>query len=431
MALFQRKTEQSYTDEQTVREADNKRGRAPSFEMRRDFSEGKDLRSDDDAHSFFEKPSQGDKAKPRGRLRITNQEARREYIENCLQQMYEGARELEELKLEYNEVSGLIDDMDTMNALSPESHDRIRNYARRITTCEDMQLTHTDRKHVMSDSEYARMERMEGEMETGVRKFRSAEEYNRKIRNDLRRLENEKEAFYMREDDLEKTLGSTHDLSVLVMIALVVVLAVLFILQMALQYNVVYGYIAAVTLAAVTIVVQYTKNNAAVKELKKIDGSINRLILLQNTVKIRYVNNRNLLDYYCMKYGVGKSTELKKMMAGYEKEKKARLKMSDTEKELNETRHELFRMLSGGRFKYPEKWVRMPEVILSRQDEMAYRRELMSRRKQLRDRMDYNQERVTQKAKDEIKRLAGKYPQYADEISDQVDLFIKEKGIRF
>ena len=109
-----------------MREAADERGRTPLFETRSKSSEGI--------------------SQPQGRLRISNQEARREYIENCLQQMYEGARELEELKMEYAEVSGLIDDMDTMNALSPESHDRIRNLARRITTCEDMQLTHSDRK---------------------------------------------------------------------------------------------------------------------------------------------------------------------------------------------------------------------------------------------------------------------------------------------
>ena len=40
----------------------------------------------------------------------------------------------------------------------------------------------------------------------------------------------------------------------------------------------------------------------AMNQLEKTEKGINKIILLKNTVNIRYVNNKNLLDYLYLKY---------------------------------------------------------------------------------------------------------------------------------
>lgn len=364
-----------------------------------------------------------------GQLHIADKTQRTEYIDSCLQRMYEGAREIDDLKAEYSEVTGLIHDLDEMASLPSSERTRLNKCAMRIYETERTQKEAAGRKGRMNEQAFTRMERLEDEYDEAVRKFTETEEYHRKIKSDLRRLDSEREAFYMREEELEKTLSQTHDVSIFTMIALCALLAVLFILRIVAKLNVVYGYMAAILLAAVAIVALYLRNSNAAKELKTVESSINRLILLQNTVKIRYVNNRNLLDYYCLKYGVSKSAELKSMAKRYEKEKRERKRMTETEKALARARQDMMRLLSGYRLRHAAKWLHMPEVIISEDEEEGFRRELLKRRKQLRGRMDYNQDKVIAKAKEEIKRLARKYPRYADEISAQVDVFIREKGI--
>ena len=364
-----------------------------------------------------------------GQLHISDETQRREYIDSCLLRMYEGAKEIENLKAEYAEVTGLIHDMDTINELPDDTYTRVINSAKRIYDCERTQDKALNRKGRMSEKTYSKMERLEDEYEEAVKKFQETEDYHRKIKGDLKKLDSEREAFYIREEELEKTLAGTHDISIVCMVALIAILVVLFILQRVMHLNVVYGYMAATLLAAVAIVMLYLRNSNAAKELKTVQSSINRLILLQNTVKIRYVNNRNLLDYYCLKYGVTKSSELRKMAAQYEKERRERKRLSESQQSLRKSRINLGRQLKAAGIRYPSKWLHMPDVILSEKEEDAFRHELLSRRKQLRARMDYNQDKVIAKAKDEIKRLARKYPRYADEISAQVDTFIKEKGI--
>ena len=50
---------------------------------------------------------------------------RREYINSCLQQMEEAARELDALEFEYNDVTSHLRDMEEIDALPPEQRAEI------------------------------------------------------------------------------------------------------------------------------------------------------------------------------------------------------------------------------------------------------------------------------------------------------------------
>ena len=368
--------------------------------------------------------------KRRGQVHIRDEAERHEYIGSCLDRMYEGAREIERLKAEYADVTDDLHDLDELQALPPDARARLTGCARKIKECEQIRVQSEGRKNRISDERYSKMERLEGQYLDAIRKFSETEDYHRKIKSDLKRLDSERQAFYMREEDLEHTMSATRDVSVICMVALVAVLIVLFFLQHVLKLQVAYGYMAALLLGAVAIVVMYTRNHNAVKELRSVEASINRLVMLQNTVKIRYVNNRNLLDYYSLKYGVEKSSDLKKMAKRYEAEKKERMLVSDAAKELGKAEQELFALLDACPLRHASKWVHMSDLFLSDEEEAKYRHNLLERRKQLRERMDYNQDTVIGKAKDVIRRVVKKYPRFADEITEQVDRFIREKNIQ-
>ena len=95
---------------------------------------------------------------------------------------------------------------------------------------------------------------------------------------------------------------------------LIVLLAVI---SSAWHLDVQLGYVIAVLIAAITLTTVYVKFHESQKELLRVDNAINRLVLLQNTVKIRYVNNTNLLEYLYVKYDVDSSGELKKLWDKY------------------------------------------------------------------------------------------------------------------
>ena len=165
----------------------------------------------------------------------------------------------------------------------------------------------------MSDEKYHQMERMEEDAETGCRKLLETEDYQNLIRKDMSRLDGEKHAYLYRKDELKGIIADAKGMAVICSVALVVCYVVLFTLKYALRMDIQLGFLLVTGLAALVIVLVFLKYTDSVKELKRVEKGINRIIMLHNRVKIRYVNNTNLLDYLYMKYQVKSAKEFQSL----------------------------------------------------------------------------------------------------------------------
>ncbi|MBO4458434.1 MAG: hypothetical protein J5802_12010 [Butyrivibrio sp.] len=352
---------------------------------------------------------------------------RREYIGSCLQQMEEAAKELDALEFEYNDVTSHLRDMEEINALPPENRREIEDCARKILESRELQDKFDKRSSRMTDEEFERMDRLKDDAQGGAAKLLEAESFQKKIRNDLKRLDSEHEAYIFREDDLDTTIENCKKLIITVGIVLVMMIVFLFVLQIAVGLNVVYGYMALILLAAIAITVLYVQWTNAQVEIKTVKKSISRLIMLQNQVKVRYVNNTNLLDYLRMKYRVMNAAELTDLYNRYLKERKEREKIEDARKLLDSNQKDLIYMLRHYRVRDPEIWIHQAEALLSHNEEVEIRHSLNARRQSLRKRMEYNRDIVAGNAKNEVEDMAKQYPQYAQEILDMVSKY-EDKG---
>lgn len=348
---------------------------------------------------------------------------RREYIGSCLQQMEEAARELDALEFEYNDVTSHLRDMEEINALPPEQRKEIDDCARKIVEAREFQEKFDKRKSRMTDEEFERMDRLKDNAKEASEKLLEAETFQKKIKNDLKRLDSEHEAYIFREDDLNETIENSKKLTITVGVVLVVMIVFLLILQFALKLNVIYGYMMLILLAAIAITVLYVQSTNAQVELKNVKKSISRLIMLQNQVKVRYVNNTNLLDYLRMKYRVMSSAELTELYNKYLRERKEREKIEDARRLLDSNQKDLIYMLRHFRVRDPEIWIHQAEALLSHNEEVEIRHSLNVRRQSLRKRMEYNRDIVAGNAKNEVEDMARQYPEYAQEILDMVSKY--------
>ena len=348
---------------------------------------------------------------------------RREYIGSCLQQMEEAARELDALEFEYNDVTSHLRDMEEINALPPEQRKEIDDCARKIVEAREFQEKFDKRKSRMTDEEFERMDRLKDNAKEASEKLLEAETFQKKIKNDLKRLDSEHEAYIFREDDLNETIENSKKLTITVGVVLVVMIVFLLILQFALKLNVIYGYMMLILLAAIAITVLYVQSTNAQVELKNVKKSISRLIMLQNQVKVRYVNNTNLLDYLRMKYRVMSSAELTELYNKYLRERKEREKIEDARRLLDSNQKDLIYMLRHFRVRDPEIWIHQAEALLSHNEEVEIRHSLNVRRQSLRKRMEYNKDIVAGNAKNEVEEMARQYPEYAQEILDMVSKY--------
>ena len=348
---------------------------------------------------------------------------RREYINSCLAQMQEASDALNALEDEYNDVTSHLRDMEEIDALPPEQREEINECAQKILDSQEQQEKFNRRKSRMTDAEFEHMERLQSDAKKGAEKLAEAEEYQKKIRNDLKRLDSEHEAYLFQEDDILTAIENSRRLIIAIGVALVFIIIFLLFLQWGLGLNVVYGFMVTILLAAVAITFLYVHMTNAASDLKIVNKSISRLIMLQNQVKIRYVNNTNLIDYLCLKYGINSSRELTDMYDRYLKERKERAKVEDARKLLDENQKDLVYMLRHYRVKDPDIWVHQVDALLDHNEEVEIRHALNVRRQSLRKRMEYNRDIVAGNAKMEIEDMARQYPAYTQEILDMVSRY--------
>ena len=355
-----------------------------------------------------------------------NQEQREDYVKNCLEKMADATKELENLTYEYEMVTSYLKDMEEIEALPPEESEQLKECARRVAELQDSKAEFMERPRRISDEQYQMMERMADEVKDGYEKLTEAEEYQNLVRQDLGRLDGERHAYTYRRNEVMSLIADTRGMAVITVVALGLCVLLLLGLQFFLDMDTRVGYLLTAAAAATAITVIYIKHLDARQELRRVENGINKIILLQNKVKIRYVNNTNLLEYLQLKYGVSSARELMELWDNYREEKAERESLRKAERELDYSERELLQMLKCYQIKDPAIWLHQTEAILDRKEMVEIRHNLIVRRQSLRRRMDYNKEVVAGGSQKEIKELVEKYPQYAKEIMQAVEEYEKK-----
>ena len=351
---------------------------------------------------------------------------RTDYVKDCLERMADATKELENLSYEYDMVTSYLKDMEEIEALPEEESSQLKECAMRVAELQDSKADFMERARKITDEQYYHMERIADEVEEGYEKLSEAEEYHGRIKQDLGRLDGEKHAYLYRKSEVMNLIADTRGMAIICVAALGLCVVLLLLLQFFLDMDTRAGYLLTAGAAATAITVIYIKHLDARQELRRVENGINKIILLQNKVKIRYVNNTNLLEYLQLKYGVSSAQELIDMWENYKAERKERENMRKAERDLDQNERELLQMLKCYQIKDPAIWLHQTEAILDRKEMVEIRHNLIVRRQSLRRRMDYNKEVVAGGSQQEIKALVEKYPQYAKEVMKYVEEYEKK-----
>jgi len=347
---------------------------------------------------------------------------RLEYVTNCLEQIAEATKELNLLTGEYSLVTSYLTDMEEIEALPEEEREEINRIARRLVALDLERQQYRSKKNRMSDSDYYRMRNQEDELEEGIRKLKEGEQYGAKIKQDLQRLDRERHAYEYRRHEVETIMNNHRGMAVIFVVAFVICIAMLLVLQFAFEMDAKVGYLLAVGAVCMAITVIWVKYTNEERELKRVGKAINKLIQLQNKVKIRYVNNCNLVDYLYMKYDTKSAKELEKLYNQYLDEKEERKQFAEAEAKIEYYRNQLSGKLSNYRVVTPDRWTRQPAALYEKGEMVEMRHELILRRQALRKQMDYNS-KIAETARGEILDIAKQYPSYATEIMELVERY--------
>lgn len=350
---------------------------------------------------------------------------RSRYVTNCLEQITEASKEMDLLVGEYNLVTSYLTDIDEIEALPEEEKEGLEGFARKIKALEQERRSYRDRKDRMPDNIYYHIRRHEEDLEEGISKLKEAEGYSVLVKQDLQRLNGERHAYEYRKHELETMLVNLRGMAVIFFTALAVCLVMLAVLQFGFEMNTYIGYVVSIIAGAIAITVACVKYTDADRELIRVSNTNNRLIQLQNKVKIRYINNQNLLDYYYLKYETDSCAELERRWMQYQQEKDERKQYAEAESQIEYYQKQLVAGLGRFRVKTPERWMNQTEALLDPREMVEIRHDLIQRRQALRKQLDYNQE-IAQAAKREIADVVVNYPQFKEEINKMVDNYERQ-----
>ncbi len=350
----------------------------------------------------------------RDQVDFREKEQRSGYISSCLDQIQEATREMNLLNGEYSLVTSYLMDMEEIEALPEEEREGLNAIAGKLVTLEQERARYRDRKNRMQDSDYYRLRRQEGEIQEGIEKIRECEDYGTKVKQDMQRVDRERHAYEYRRQELDMILNNIRGVTVIFLTAFLLCLIMLLVLQFIFEMNTRVGYLVAGAAAALAATIAWVKYTDGERELRRVEKGISKLIQLQNKVKIRYVNNRNLTDYLYIKYSTDSAASLEKLWGQYQQEKEERREFAEAESKLEYCQKELVSRMGNYRITSPERWISQPAALLDRREMVEMRHELIQRRQALRKQMDYNNN-VAESARKEILDVADKYPAYAPE----------------
>lgn len=349
---------------------------------------------------------------------------RSRYITNCLEQIAEATKETDLLTGEYSLVTAYLTDIEEIEALPPAERDEVNKLANRLAALEAEREQYRDRKRLLTDAEYYQLRKQEDEIAQGIERIKQEEKYNELVKQDLKRLDRERHAYQYRRDELDTLLVNLRGMTVIFLSALMICLIMLAVLQFGFRMSTEVGFFLSLISAAVAISVLCVKYIDANKEAAKVENAINRLIQLQNKVKIRYVNNVNLLDYLYMKYDTDSGRNLEKRWQNYLQEKEERKQFAETEAKADYYGRQLVDKLSNYHLADPSRWVHQSRALLDKREMVEIRHEYILRRQALRKQLDYNKG-IAETAKKEIMDVVGLHPAYAGEILDMVNRYEK------
>ena len=362
----------------------------------------------------------------RENINIHDKKEREQYIRSCLEQISDSEIEMRHLEYEYNMVTSRLTDIEELERAPEEMQLDIREIAEKLSALEEEQTGYAVSEDRISDTDFSRMEQLERDVQDGIKKIQEAEDYQKLVKSDMRKLNGERHAYEYRWEELDREIRNASGIAVICFIALVVCLIVLFVLQIVLQFNTKLGYVLVICIAAAVILKLFIRHGEAGREIVQVEKDINRLILLQNTVKIRYVNNRHLLDYLYMKFHVKRASQLQELWDSYQGEKNERERREQVSKDYIYYQKEFLKLLRQARIRDTSVWLHQVSAVLDEKEMTKLRQEFVNRRKVLREQMDYNRE-LAEAAQAEVTDISEKYPKYKEEILELISEYERKQ----
>ena len=313
-----------------------------------------------------------------------------QYVVERLEQIIETTQEIEEEKSEYRIVTSYLNDIQLLEDMPEEDRKVIDEVAANVVQLNNARTEFLNSAKKLSDAQFAQMEQVEREIPDAIKRLSANELYQDTLKKDLKYLDREKSEWILRREYLghQRTI-LTYLLYIMVGIAATAAV-LLGILQLILEQDFFYGWMALIFVTAVSICGVFLKIQSDGSEIAAAERSQNRAIVIENKVKIKYVNITNAVEYACEKYHVHNAAELKQQWEYYLEAVREREKYERTNEDLEYFNGRLVRLLTNYHFYDAKIWISQAAALVNPKEMVEVKHGLVVRRQKLRSQIEYN-----------------------------------------
>ena len=349
---------------------------------------------------------------------------KKRFVNECCETVAELDRQISDARREYEKVTSFLTDIQKIDRIAGDDRKELTEICKNIINLTNERNNYKNRTLTISDAEVRRLEPYEENLVDEVKKMYEAEAYQRAIESDINNLGKEKKMLYgERKGIVEKqnALKAMAKVLTVLIISLMVLLAVIY---YTFNVDMTFPYLGVILLAAISATVLFLESGKNRKDMIITERKINKAINLLNKVKIKYVNNINVLDYSCEKYGVKNALDFEKKWNEYCKMKEYERRFRENTDKLSFNNSCLMEILKKYNVEDRDIWVSHAIAINDNKEMVEIRHELNGRRQKLRERIEYNESIRSQKV-EEINKLIEENPDMKKEILDIVKKNIK------
>ena len=254
---------------------------------------------------------------------------RKRYVQECCESIAEIDHQIEETKQEYERVTSRLTDIQRIDRIENGERARMLEICKRIMRLTQERNQFKNRSLTITDAQIRRLDRYEDTLDVEVRKMYDAETYQRAIESDLKHLEQEKKKLHREQREIVERQNALKGMAK-VLILLILSLFVLFaVIYYALLIDMTYPYLGTILLAAISSAIIFMESLRNRQGNVLVGRKINKAISLLNRVKIKYINNRNMIDYNCEKFQVKNAADFEKQWIDYRRAKEYERKFQE------------------------------------------------------------------------------------------------------
>ena len=338
------------------------------------------------------------------------------YVVERIEQIIEVRREIEEEKSEYRVVTAYLNDIHTINGLPEKERAAITDVAQNIVSLDKARQEYLHAEKKISEAQYTAIQQEETTVPNTIKRLKANEAYQETLDKDMKYLVRERDEWLFYKEELlieEKKLQN----GIRLVTGLGIATGILMICyQMITEANMKLAWTIYLFVMAVGICVLALRIMNAQNDYKRAARNADRAIQLLNTVKLKYVNVTNAIDYCREKFQVKSAGEFNRIWEVYLDAVKQREKFEINNDDLRYYNKRLVRMLSEYRLYDAKVWIPQALALVDHNEMVEITHHLNERRQKIRDRIEKSVE-IVKGHIDDIEKLM---PDLSPEVAARV-----------